>query len=70
MFSKNRYEIINDSLRNFNEIKLENLSSFFENKYYSKENSINKISKKFINHKSFIKTNNRDNIDFNFLFIF
>ena len=28
MFSKNRYEIINDSLRNFNEIKLENLSSF------------------------------------------
>ena len=54
IFSKNRYEIINDSLRNFNEIKLENLRSFFEEKYYVKENEINKISKilSIINHSS------------------
>ena len=54
IFSKNRYEIMNDSLRNFNEIKLENLKSFFEESYYAKENKINKISKNLsiINHSS------------------
>ena len=54
IFSKNRFEIINDSLRNFNEIKLENLRSFFEESYHTKENEINKISKNLsiINHSS------------------
>ena len=28
-YSKNRFEILNDSFRNFNEIKLENLIKFF-----------------------------------------
>ena len=53
-FSKNRFEILNDSFRNFNEIKLENLSNFFKQKYLDKESQINLISKKLsiINHSS------------------
>ena len=53
-FSKNRFEILNDSFRNFNEIKLENLSKFFKKKYFDKEHQINFISKNLsiINHSS------------------
>ena len=53
-YSKNRFEILNDSFRNFNEIKLENLIKFFKQKYFDKENQINFISKNLsiINHSS------------------
>ena len=53
-FSKNRYEILNDSFRNFNEIKLENLTKLFNNRYLDRESSINTIGNKLaiINHAS------------------
>lgn len=53
-YSKNRYEILNDSFRNFNEIKLENLTKLFNDRYLDRESSINKIGNKLsiINHAS------------------
>tara|TARA_B100000767_G_C19773783_1_gene541465 strand:- start:3076 stop:4782 length:1707 start_codon:yes stop_codon:yes gene_type:complete len=53
-YSKNRYEILNDSFRNFNEIKLENLTKLFNDRYFDRESSINKIGNKLsiINHAS------------------
>jgi len=53
-FSKNRYEILNDSFRNFNKIKLENLTKLFNNRYLDRESSINTIGNKLaiINHAS------------------
>ena len=53
-FSKSRYEIMNDTFRNFNEVKLENLNHHFQFIYKSKETTINNISKNIsiLNHSS------------------